>query len=128
MKEVVREWAVKAEGDFSTARRELRARNSPNYDAACFHSQQCVEKLMKALLIQLGIVPPRTHDLVYLDGLLSAACADWSWKVEELRFVSRAAVMFRYPGETAERGEARQVLALAGKMREALRALLSREA
>ncbi len=38
------EWVDKAEGDFTTALRELRARKSPNYDAACFHAQQCVEK------------------------------------------------------------------------------------
>lgn len=42
------EWVNKAEGDFTTALRELRARKSPNYDAACFHAQQCVEKYLKA--------------------------------------------------------------------------------
>jgi hypothetical protein len=31
------EWVDKAEGDL-TALRELRARKSPNYDAACFHA------------------------------------------------------------------------------------------
>jgi HEPN domain-containing protein len=29
---------------------ELRARRAPNYDAACFHAQQCAEKYLKALL------------------------------------------------------------------------------
>jgi HEPN domain-containing protein len=38
------EWVSKAEGDYATARRELRARNKPNFDAVCFHAQQCVEK------------------------------------------------------------------------------------
>jgi HEPN domain-containing protein len=49
--ETVKEWIAKAEGDFTVACREMRARKSPNYDAACFHCQQCIEKLMKALLI-----------------------------------------------------------------------------
>jgi HEPN domain-containing protein len=50
MKPLTREWIEKAEGDFATASREMRARKFPNYDAACFHSQQCVEKYFKALL------------------------------------------------------------------------------
>jgi HEPN domain-containing protein len=41
------EWLVKADADYVTANRELRARKMPNYDAACFHAQQCVEKLLK---------------------------------------------------------------------------------
>jgi HEPN domain-containing protein len=44
------EWVDKAEGDYATALRELRARKQPNYDAACFHAQQCVEKYLKAYL------------------------------------------------------------------------------
>src|SRR5262245_6490438 len=50
MKPLTHEWIGKAEGDFATARREVRARKAPNYDAACFHAQQCVEKYLKALL------------------------------------------------------------------------------
>ncbi len=60
----------KAEGDFNSAVRELRARKSPNYDSACFHAQQCVEKLMKALLIARKAVPPKTHNLVELHRLI----------------------------------------------------------
>ena len=50
MNEVVREWIDKAEGDYLTATREVGA-DPPNYDAACFHAQQCIEKLLKGLLI-----------------------------------------------------------------------------
>ena len=46
MKQLTREWIMKAEGDFHTAARERRARTAPNYDAACFHAQQCVEKYL----------------------------------------------------------------------------------
>lgn len=37
MKPETAEWVEKAEGDFRTARRELFALDSPNYDAVCFH-------------------------------------------------------------------------------------------
>ena len=71
MNGTIKEWIQKAEGDFATAAREVRASQSPNYDAACFHAEQCVEKLMKALPIHRGVTPPRTHDLIVLDHLLA---------------------------------------------------------
>jgi HEPN domain-containing protein len=124
MNGTVKEWVAKAEADYSTATRELQAAESPNFDAACFHAHQCVEKLMKALLILLGIVPPRTHDLAELDRLLAPVCTPWSWPVQELRFLTRASVGFRYPGESADREDATESLNLATRMRKRLRALL----
>jgi HEPN domain-containing protein len=124
MKGTAKEWTDKAEADFSTATRELKALESPNFDAVCFHAQQCVEKLMKALLIHLGAVPPRTHDLTELDRLLAPVCAQWSWPVQELRFLTRAAVDFRYPGESADRQEATESLDIATRLRTKLRPLL----
>ncbi len=41
MQPLTQEWIEKAEGDFATASREVRARLLPNYDAVCFHAQQC---------------------------------------------------------------------------------------
>jgi HEPN domain-containing protein len=120
MNATVKEWIAKAEADFATAGRERRARKNPNYDAICFHAQQGVEKLMKGLLILRGVIPPKTHDLVQLSELLCPACPQWSWPVEELRSVSRAAVMFRYPGESATRQDAIEVLGLARQIRRAL--------
>jgi HEPN domain-containing protein len=60
------EWIEKAEGDFATAGRELRARKQPNYDAVCFHAQQSAEKYLKALLQEQGTAVPRTHMLLDL--------------------------------------------------------------
>jgi len=37
MNELTREWIEKAEGDWRTSARELRARRHPNYDAFCFY-------------------------------------------------------------------------------------------
>ena len=127
MNETVREWIDKAEGDFVTAGRELHAEEFPNFDAACFHSQQCVEKLMKGLLIHLGTVPTKTHDLVYLDSILAGACPNWSWPVNELRLVSRAAVAFRYPGESSERQDAVEAFEITGRIRQALLSLFEED-
>ena len=118
LNETVKEWIAKAEGDFSVACRERRVRKSPNWDAVCFHSQQCVEKYLKALLIHYGVMPPKTHDLVLLDGLLTPVCDGWSWPLEELRFLTRAAVAFRYPGESADKEEAIEALKIVRKIHE----------
>jgi HEPN domain-containing protein len=124
MKGTAKEWADKAEANFSTADGEPKAPESPNFDAVCFHAQQCVEKLMKAPLIHLGVVPPRTHDLTELDRLLAPVCPQWSWAVQELRFLTRAAVDFRYPGESADRQEATESFDIATRLRAKLRSLL----
>jgi HEPN domain-containing protein len=78
MNPVTREWVAKAEGDFVSAGRELRARKSPNFDAACFHSQQCAEKYLKAVLHHAGEAFPRTHDLIaLLERVLKVSAVVW---------------------------------------------------
>jgi HEPN domain-containing protein len=124
MNETVREWVAKAEADFATAKRELAAKDSPNYDAVCFHAQKCVEKLMKASLILRGITAPKTHDLVQLDHLIRSEWSNWTWPLEDLRFLTRAAVALRYPGESAELDVAEEAVKTAGQLRERLLLLL----
>ncbi len=66
MKPITIEWIQKAEADFSTMQREFRVRKNPNYDAVCFHSQQCAEKYLKACLCEATIYFGKVHDLVAL--------------------------------------------------------------
>jgi len=73
MKLLTREWIDKAEGDFATASREIRVRKFPNYDAVCFHAQQCAEKYLKALLQESEIPFGKTHHLVALLEILLKA-------------------------------------------------------
>jgi HEPN domain-containing protein len=124
MNEVIREWTAKAEGDFATAKREMASPENPNFDAVCFHAEQCAEKYLKALLIASGVTPPKVHDLAVLDHLLSPVRPDWRWPVEELRLLTRAAVVFRYPGESAGHEEAAIALDVCTRMREQFRLLL----
>ena len=112
------EWLVKVDADFVTAKRECRARKLPNYDAACFHAQQCVEKLLKAMMIHEGMVPPRSHDLSYLLGLILSQRPMWEVFRKDFQFLSAYAVEYRYPGETATREMAREALRYCSKFRE----------
>jgi len=70
MQPLTSEWIEKAEEDFISAQREYRARNRPNYNAACFFSQQCIEKYIKARLQEAEIEIIKTHDLVKLLDLV----------------------------------------------------------
>ena len=56
----------------------MRRRKQRVYDAACFHSQQTVEKYFKARLCEAGAVFPKTHDLVALLKLLLPMEPLWS--------------------------------------------------
>lgn len=66
MKALTIEWIEKAEGNYITSGRELRARRAPNYDATCFHAQQAAEKYLKAFLQEHNKPFPKTHNLIEL--------------------------------------------------------------
>ena len=124
MNSTVKEWVDKAQADFSMAGREMRAGRRRSNDGIYFHAQQCVEKLMKAVLSDRGDVPPRTHDLVVLGNRVWTLEPSWSWDAAQLRFLTQGAILFRYPGESATPQDARQALAYARKLRDSLLALL----
>jgi len=65
----IRLWIEKAEQDFVSAG-ILSKRRAKLNDVVCFHSQQCVEKYLKALLIHHRVRFPKTHDLTELLNLL----------------------------------------------------------
>lgn len=102
MKPIVAEWVAKAEGDFASLGREIRARKQRNPDAACFHAQQGAEKYLKARLCQAGLDFPRVHDLTALLDLTLAVEPAWEIYRRDLAFLSDFAVSFRYPGECAD--------------------------
>lgn len=120
MNDVIKEWVQKAEGDFQTAQRELAATDNPNHDAVCFHAQQCVEKLIKALLIAHRATPGKTHNLIFLSQTLHKLHPTWNPDLKDLRLLTHAAVVFRYPGETAESEDAEEAFTTATKLRRCL--------
>ncbi len=103
MKPLTEEWITKAEGDFSTAGRELRARKAPDYDAVCFHTQQCIEKYLKALLQEEEVEFGKTHNLsALLDKILSSYPLLEAIRTS-LHLLNAFAIDFRYPGENADK-------------------------
>ncbi|MCE1254116.1 MAG: HEPN domain-containing protein [Anaerolineae bacterium] len=100
------EWVEKAEGDFITAQREYRARNRPNYDAACFHAQQTAEKYLKAWLQESGKPIPRIHNFVELVSLCIENDRTFAILEVELMGLDGYAVRTRYPVQNATKEEA----------------------
>jgi HEPN domain-containing protein len=97
MNPVVAEWVSKAEGDFLTASRELRARKSPNYDAVCFHAQQCAEKYLKAVLQESEERIPKIHFLLELLAMVLKFDGSYEFLKADLQTLEDYSVRFRYP-------------------------------
>ena len=106
MKPLTAEWVEKAEGDFVTARRERYARNSPNYDAVCFHTQQMAEKYIKAFLQEHEVAIPRTHDLVDLLNICLRFEPNFIDIETHIKSLNGYAIGVRYPGQTIYKDEA----------------------
>lgn len=121
MKPSTQEWIDKAEGDFVTAQMSYRARKQPNYDAACYHAQQCAEKYLKARLEEAGLVIPRTHNLYALLTLVSPLEPTWQSLSTDLNVLNAFAVAYRYPGVTATKLDAQDAVKRCRKIRRIIR-------
>ena len=121
MNPITTEWADKAEGDFATAQRELEAVDHPNYDAVCFHAQQCAEKYLKACLQEANLLFRKTDDLSELLNLALSINPEWDSLRTDLNSLSAFAVEYRYPGESATIDEAREALERCRKVRQIMR-------
>jgi HEPN domain-containing protein len=105
MKPLTHEWSQKAEGDYAVAATLWQAEN-PVYDAICFHAQQCLEKYLKAWLVELEIDFPKTHDLEALAKQCLPSLPDLAAFMDALRFLTSFAVEIRCPGTFAEHQDA----------------------
>lgn len=110
MKPSTLEWVKKAEDDWQVAQMSYRARKYPSYDAAVFHSQQCVEKYLKARLEEAGNPIPYIHDLLVLHQLVLAIEPNWQSLQTPLIFLNPFAVAYRYPGPSATKTDAKTAL------------------
>lgn len=124
MPETVEEWVRKAEGDYRVALRESAVADEAAFDAICFHTQQCIEKLMKAVLLGRGVDFPRTHNLLHLDSLVRGACPGWYSSQDELEFLTRTGIAFRYPGVCATAAQASRAIGICKQLRDRLKPLL----
>lgn len=111
MKAETRERVRCAEEDFDFASSQFRRRTKkPTANGIGFHCQQCVEKYLKARLVEAGLIVPKVHDLVLLLQRLLPVEPLWASFAPALRGLNDYAVKFRYPGHVATRADARLAL------------------
>ena len=120
MKKIVQEWILKAENDYLVAMREFKGEPLIP-DAVCFHSQQCIEKYMKAVLEENNKEFEKVHDL----NVLLQSCISFIPELEnqrkELAILSAYAVDIRYPGISASEEEARECINIMETVRSIMR-------
>ena len=99
--ELSRQWLKKAENDLITAKQTLKLTDGPT-DTVCFHSQQAVEKALKALLTFNNVEFPRIHELLRLMDLAKKIPPDLENFREQFAEMSNYAVEVRYPDDWFE--------------------------
>lgn len=109
MKKITEEWLKKAKKDLLVAQREMKEKEAV-YDAVCFHSQQAVEKFLKAILQENEIYFEKTHDLEILYEKCKNIVPEVQKIKEKLVELSSYAVEVRYPGVEATEEEAKESL------------------
>lgn len=87
-------WLKFAEEDMVSAKALLERKI---YNQVCFHSQQAVEKMLKAYLKSKKIMPPKIHSLLELLQMCSEEDDTFSWLQEACRYLSRFYLSARYP-------------------------------
>ena len=121
--ELAQEWLGIAESDLAQAELAMRA-PAPILRGACFHSQQCAEKYLKAYMTEMQIEFPRRHPLVPLMELCIPIDTDFEALRSDLIRLEKYAVEVRYPGFDVTAEEAREALAAATRVRDFVRGKL----
>lgn len=124
----IQQWVIKAESDLRAAEHLLTLKNDCPTEVVCFHAQQGVEKLLKALLTLLDIDFPKSHDLGELLKLLPQD-KNIPLTVHEAEKLTDYAVSSRYPDdvEFISLLEATQASEIAKRVSLAVRTYLPRE-
>ena len=121
MKPLTAKWVEKAEEDWRAVLRECRARRGPSWSVVCFHCQQTVEKLAKALLTEDLIPFPKSHDLGDLLSRAAAARPALASFVTLAVSLNPFAVQIRYPGLVPSQSLAQSAVRTARNLRTTLR-------
>lgn len=96
IQDLIEKWIIKAEKDLLTAERELTFKN-PVTESVCFHSQQAVEKFLKAYLVKHQIFFTKTHKIIDLLELCSTVDKSFKSELEDADDLTDYAVGTRYP-------------------------------
>ena len=94
-------WLEYAESDLELAKTGKTSKKI-KYNTLCFHSQQAVEKSVKAVLVFHKIDFPKTHHIDFLFKILKKEKINVPEIILETKYLSKFSVDSRYPGEELE--------------------------
>lgn len=97
--ELVQQWKQKALSDWRAVEILKNDKDCP-CEVVCFHCQQFVEKLLKALLTLHNIEAPKTHDLRRLIDLAKKFAPELVLLSEPSDKLTFHGVETRYPGDS----------------------------
>lgn len=92
MKEEAKRWIVFAGEDLKMAELAFKEKI---YNQVCFHSQQCVEKILKGFITFKGEIHPQAHKLV--DILSKVGKSPFDDLKDEILLLDRFYIPTRYP-------------------------------
>lgn len=125
LQEVVTQWIKKANNDLKVAEHTLEIKRNCPTEIACFHSQQCVEKYLKAYLVSIKKPFPKIHDIEQL-LLMFPKSVTFKISSEEKARLTEYATVARYPANTEPIGlvEAQKAVQLAKRIKRLVKQLL----
>ena len=97
--ELVRQWKDKAINDWTAVEILSKNENCPP-EVVCFHCQQFIEKLLKAILTLNNVEAPKTHDLRRLILLAKPFAPNLVPLSEQSDKLTFHGVETRYPGDS----------------------------
>lgn len=96
MTSMTKEWLVLAGKDLKSAMVLIKEKDLAN--VILFHSQQCVEKSLKACLEQFGDNPPRIHNIQKLYSMVAKLSEfDSFMSLDDIDFLDSIYIDTRYP-------------------------------
>ena len=123
MRENFLDWVEKAEEDYLTAEKMIQVKPSA-YNVVCFHGQQTIEKYLKSILAFNHLFIEKTHALDYLCSKTVQLVPQLAFCQDELSKIDAFAVQIRYPGQSANKDDAKQILKLTTMLRKFMRLYL----
>ena len=129
MREATKTWRQQAEDECNTA---SYLYSGGFYRGACYHAQQCIEKSIKTMLLELGWELERVHSIRRLTAIAEDYRVPLSLPPDDLDFID-AIYHGRYPAESGllplgdpTQADAERAVALATKSLEVLTTFLAR--
>lgn len=123
-KKLADEWFERAESDLLYAR--AGEKETQCHAVTCFLCHQAAEKVLKGLIVGLGGVPQKTHNLRLLLAKVKESFPEINFKEEEARRLEAFYIPSRYPGPVEQEfngQDAKTALEMAGRLLKVIESL-----